>query len=82
MFSSLGRIRADRTGDARSWTPVEMLEDVLREARAGALDLSGAILLLPVNDKEDHDVEIRRAGIDNAEELLMIRAAMRQAAGL
>ena len=82
MLSSLGRMRADRTGDARAWTPVEMLEDALREARAGTLDLSGAILILPMNDQEDHDVQIRRAGIDQNEEMIMIRAAMKLAAGL
>lgn len=76
-MKSLGRVRADRTGDARSWSPIEMLEDLLREAREGTVDLTEAIIIFDTNPGE---YSIRRAGIDPATEFLMLRHQMKKLA--
>jgi len=79
---SLGRKRADRLG-AKAWTPREMLEDLLREDEAGLIDLSAAIVIFPTATTEDRiEVEIRKAGVNIDDELVMLRSAFKQSAQL
>lgn len=80
MTKSLGRARVDRTGDPRSWTPIEMLEDLIREAREGRVDLSQAVVVF--SGSESGDATIRRAGCDIKEEFVLLRTAMADCAGL
>ncbi len=75
-MKSLGRIRAEKTGSATSWSPIEMLEDLLREARAGEVDLREAVIIF--GDGTEGKVTIRRAGVSAGNEFIMIRTAMRR----
>lgn len=78
-MTSLGRMRAERTGCAKAWTPLEMLEDLLREARAGTIDLTSAIVVFPDGNGQNL---IRRAGMNRDEELVLLRSVYERAAGL
>ena len=72
-------------GCAKAWTPVEMLEDLLREAADGSVDLAGAIVIFPGQMHPDDDVikvNVRKAGINSDDEMVMLRAALRESVGL
>lgn len=70
-------------GCAKAWSPIEMLEDLLREARDGTIDLDGAIVIFPTSSPDDLlRAEVRRAGVNSDDELVLLRAALRNITGL
>jgi hypothetical protein len=42
---SLGAIRAEKTGDNRLWTPVECLEEAIRDIKAGKLKVDSLCII-------------------------------------